>query len=139
MTRVNLIPTIELFDQHLMAEYREIPMVIGSLKRSLKSVDYDVEKLKTRIPESYTLNNGHVTFFYDKGKWLHQRYLDCIEELYRRKFEILPEKRNTDWNVFKENNLWKTNWNPTIRDISISRKRIVARVKEKPDWYRRTL
>ena len=37
MTRINIIDTTELTDQHLIAEYREIFMVAGSLRRTLVS------------------------------------------------------------------------------------------------------
>ena len=37
MTRINIIPTNELYDQHLIAEYREITMVPAALKRILNS------------------------------------------------------------------------------------------------------
>ena len=39
MTRINLVPPSELTDQHLIAEYREIFMVAGSLRRTLLSKD----------------------------------------------------------------------------------------------------
>ena len=64
MTRINIIPVEELMDQHLIAEYREITMVPVSLARTLSSktgLDYK------KISKSYTLNKGHVYFFYDKG------------------------------------------------------------------------
>jgi len=34
MTRINIIDPSELYDQHLIAEYREIFMVAGSLKKN---------------------------------------------------------------------------------------------------------
>ena len=37
LTRINLVEPSELTDQHLIAEYREIFMVGGSLKRTLVS------------------------------------------------------------------------------------------------------
>ena len=37
MTRINIIPPRELYDQHLIAEYREMLMVPASLKRTLAS------------------------------------------------------------------------------------------------------
>ena len=37
MTRINIVVPSELTDQHLIAEYREITMVPGSLKRTLVS------------------------------------------------------------------------------------------------------
>ena len=42
MTRINIVEPSELTDQHLIAEYREIFMIAGSLKRTLKSkIGYD--------------------------------------------------------------------------------------------------
>ena len=67
MTRINIVPVKELMDQHLIAEYREITMVPASLSRTLaskKGLDY------SKIPKNYTLNRGHVYFFYDKGLYL---------------------------------------------------------------------
>jgi deoxyribonuclease (pyrimidine dimer) len=64
MTRINIIPVEELMDQHLIAEYREITMAPVILARTLSSktgLDYK------KISKSYTLNKGHVYFFYDKG------------------------------------------------------------------------
>ena len=52
MTRINIIPVSELYDQHLIAEYREITMVPAALDRTLKS----------KIAQQYTLNKGHVYF-----------------------------------------------------------------------------
>ena len=64
MTRINLIEPSELTDQHLIAEYREIFMVGGSLKRTLVSKS-GYQELK--VPKSYTLNAGHVYFFYNNA------------------------------------------------------------------------
>ena len=75
MTRINLVPPSELTDQHLIAEYREIFMVAGSLRRTLLSKNGFQE---SRVPKKYTLNKGHVYFFYNKGQYLHKRYLDLI-------------------------------------------------------------
>ena len=59
MTRINIISPSELTDQHLIAEYREIFMVAGSLKRTLISKSGFVE---SKVPKNFTLNNGHVYF-----------------------------------------------------------------------------
>ena len=75
MTRINIIEPSELTDQHLIAEYREIFMVGGSLRRTLKSKSGYME---SKVPKKFTLNNGHVYFFYNKGKYLHNRYLQLI-------------------------------------------------------------
>ena len=62
MTRINLVEPSELTDQHLIAEYREITMVPGSLKRTLVSKSGYQEK---KVPKKFTLNGGHVYFFYN--------------------------------------------------------------------------
>ena len=64
MTRINIIPVQELFDQHLIAEYREITMVPAALNRTINSK----AGLKvSKINKPFTLNKGHVYFFYNKG------------------------------------------------------------------------
>ena len=54
MTRINLVPTEELADQHLVAEYRELFMVGSSLQRSLRSPRWNINKkgeiLNTDMP-----------------------------------------------------------------------------------------
>tara|TARA_Y100001973_G_scaffold63274_1_gene92622 strand:- start:203 stop:610 length:408 start_codon:yes stop_codon:yes gene_type:complete len=133
MTRINIIEPSELTDQHLIAEYREIFMVGGSLRRTLKSkIGYQLSK----VPKKFTLNNGHVYFFYNKGKYLHKRYLQLIEEMRKRGFSP-DDTRTFPTEVFKDNGLYN-DWLPTIQDQKIIRERISKRISEKPDWYRKT-
>ena len=84
MTRINIVPVEELTDQHLMAEYREIFMIGSALQISLKSKNWDPK----RIPDKFTLNTGHVTFFYDKGQYLYKRYQQIQKELTKRNFNL---------------------------------------------------
>ena len=72
MTRINIVPTEELSDQHLVAEYREIFMVGSSLQRSLKSPNWPKKKIS--LPETFTLNAGHVSFFYNKGSFVNNQH-----------------------------------------------------------------
>ena len=133
MTRINIIPVNELFDQHLIAEYREITMVPAALNRTLKSKKgLDTSKIKNR----YTLNQGHVYFFYNKGRYLDQRYQDIIKEMKSRGFNPDP-KRKFPKHIFIANNLYK-DWIPSIEDFKIVRIRIESKLKEKPGWYRKT-
>ena len=133
MTRINIIPVEELFDQHLIAEYREITMVPAALNRTLKSkVGLDESKIKNK----YTLNQGHVYFFYNKGKYLDQRYKKIIKEMHHRGFSP-DSKRKFPTAIFKNNNLYK-DWNPSIEDFKVIRERIESKIKEKPNWYRKT-
>ena len=133
MTRINLVNPTELSDQHLIAEYREIFMVAGSLKRTLISKN---GYLQSKVPKEYTLNSGHVYFFYNKGKYLNIRYNQIVKEMKDRGFTPDPN-RNFPKDIFIKNNLYK-NWSPTFRDCQIIKKRIDSKIKEKPNWYRKT-
>jgi len=133
MTRINLVEPSELTDQHLIAEYREIFMVGGSLNRTLNS---KVGYKEDRVPKRYTLNKGHVYFFYNKGKYLHNRYHELISEMKKRGFQ--PDKsRVFPTSVFKDNGLYK-DWMPNIEDYKIIRQRISEKIAMKPNWYRKT-
>lgn len=131
MTRINLVDPAELHDQHLVAEYREIFMVGSSLQRSLKSPNWT----KKKIPAQFTLNKGHVTFFYDKGEYLNNRYAELIAEMKRRGMNPDPAR------TFKVEQ-WPdelfNNWAPTEADKEIVRERIRERIAQKPNWYRKT-
>ena len=133
MTRINLVDPSELTDQHLIAEYREIFMVGGSLNRTLNS---KVGYREDRVPKKYTLNTGHVYFFYNKGAYLHKRYHELIDEMKKRGFQ--PDStRVFPTSVFKDNGLYK-DWMPSIEDYKIIRQRIEEKIAMKPNWYRKT-
>ena len=131
MTRINLVPPEELSDQHLVAEYREIFMVGSSLQRSLRSPNW--EKTKKSIPKQFTLNKGHVKFFYDKGKYLSERYDELIKEMKRRQMSPDPLR------IFKKEQ-WPdelfNSWKPNDYDLKVIRKRITTKINLKPDWYK---
>lgn len=61
MTRINLVPVEELEDLHLVAEYREIMRLPNYLKKSMSS---KAGFKRSMIPKEFTLNTGHVKFFY---------------------------------------------------------------------------
>ena len=131
MTRINIVPTSELSDQHLVAEYRELFMVGSALARTLKSPNRD--KSLSSIPEKFTLNTGHVKFFYNKGEYLHKRYIALQEEMKARGMNPDPER------VFKREQ-WPdelyNDWTPSEQEQAILRERLQERIDQKPDWYR---
>ncbi|MBR20726.1 MAG: endonuclease V [Euryarchaeota archaeon] len=131
MTRINLVDPKELTQQHLVAEYREIFMVGSSLQRSLRSPNW--HKTKETLPKEFTLNGGHVKFFYNKGKYLHNRYLELVKEMKRRGMKPDPTRtfKKEQW----PNELYK-NWTPNNKAIQIIRQRINERIKQKPNWYK---
>ena len=106
-------------------------MIGFSLQRSLRSPNW--EKTKKSIPKQFTLNKGHVKFFYDKGKYLSERYDELIKEMKRRQMSPDPLR------IFKKeqwpDELFNT-WKPNDYDLKVVRKRIDMKIKLKPDWYK---
>lgn len=133
MTRINLVPVEELYDQHLKAEYREMPMVPAALNRTLNSKK---GLILQRIPQKYKLNDHHVYFFYNKGKFLHKRYNELIHEMKRRGWNPDPN-RILNVQIFKDNDLYN-DWHPCNDEIQINRERIQSRIDLKPNWYIKT-
>lgn len=133
MTRINTIPPQQLMDQHLMAEFREIRHIGGSLQRSLKN--NNLNEVKSRIPKVYTLNTGHVTFFYDKGLYLSNRFQLIKDELLKRGFNI---NKDTEFNLHLFPDEFKNDYIPTDSAIQINLDRINLRISEKQNFYRKT-
>ena len=128
MTRINLVDPKELADQHLIAEYREIFMVGPALQRSLKS-----KNGVTDIPKNFTLNKGHVKFFYNKGKYLSKRYNKLIAEMKNRGMNPDPTRKfkREQW----PNELYN-DWQPNDGDKERIKQRIQQKISEKPGWYK---
>jgi len=126
MTRINVIPVEELTDQHLMAEYRELPMVPAIARRSSPEGYNHTDR--------YTLNKGHVMFFYNKKKFLLNRWLDLINELYSRGFNIDPASRVVHWDALDK--FPQTDWQPDNHAITVNKQRIEERINQKRHWYR---
>ena len=129
MTRINVVDLSQLTDQHLMAEYRELPMVAGSLRRSLRS-----KRGIPKIPENYVLGRNHVTFFYDKGKFLHNRYNALVAELTNRGYRLDPN-READFDTFINNGLYN-DWTITENDVNVNSERLSEKVSSKLGWYK---
>lgn len=128
MTRINLIPVKELSDQHLIAEYRELPRCI---KQNINICD---------APRKYCLNKGHMKWAKRHSRWLMRRYLDITCEMQYRGIK-------TNYPFYKLYEIYETqyytkecdNWyNPTNNDIQLSRNRIIEKINLKPNWYKWT-
>lgn len=132
MTRINIVPPEELYDQHLVAEYREMLMVPGSLKRTLSS---KVGFRQDKVASTFTLNKGHVYFFFDKGLYLDKRYSSLVEEMKARGMNPDPSRRFPK-EVFPSH--LYNDWTPSDSELNIARERISLRVSQKPNWYRKT-
>lgn len=163
MTRVNVVPPATLADQHLFAEFRELKMVPMSLRRSLLSAlrayftgpmvlyhgldllavcaskgDDPVADLLRKLPQVYTLGKGHVSFFYDKGAFLHERYAAVRAELDVRGVNYNQDAELDPLHVFDTDARLRLGYVPTPEAIAINRERIKLRLAERPMWYRWT-
>ena len=107
-------------------------MIPAALTRTLCSKSGFIKK---KIPDRFTLNTGHVYFFYDKGLYLYNRYDNIVEEMILRGFNpdlkrIFP-KDIFPFELFND-------WIPTIKEQEIVRSRIKEKIAMKPSWYRKT-
>lgn len=91
MTRINLVPPEMLSNQHLLAEYRELPRIFTAVKKK-NITSSSIENLK--IPEDYVLGKGHCLFFYNKLFWLLERYNSLFNQLECRNYNLNKEKYN---------------------------------------------
>lgn len=128
MTRINTLDPLALTDQHLMAEYRELPMVMASLRRSLAS-----KRGLPVIPPRYTLDRGHVCFFYDKRDWLERRYAALVAELRARGFQLDPG-RVVDFSVYEH--VPCVSWEVDAQARRVNAARILARIEAGPGVHR---
>lgn len=116
MTRINVgILPAELPDKLLLAEHREIKRI----PNCIKSGRYNLEG----IPDQFTLDKGHVKFFYNKQAYLHARYCVIYEEAIARGFNV--QNYTSCWTEIPTE-LYKP-YTPTDRD----RQLIIERIESK--------
>jgi deoxyribonuclease (pyrimidine dimer) len=137
MTRINLVPPAELMDQHLFAEFREIKMVPKALARSLKTKS--VAEIIGRIPKQFTLNTGHVMFFFDKGLYLWNRYEELKKGLDQREINYNKYSLFDPDGIYLQYPQLFNDYKPTPEALYIIRERIADKIALKPNWYRYTL
>ena len=140
MTRVNLVEPSSLMDQHLFAEFREIKMIAKALRRSLSASSKRGEtqqQFLQLIPKNFTLNTGHVSFFYDKGLYLQERYTSLQAELRKRNMNFDEKALLDDAGVFHSvGEMFNRHYEPTAEALSLIRQRIAEKIAMKPNWYR---
>lgn len=136
MTRINLVEPSRMATRHLVAEYKELTQVLRPLKLSLAKAG-SVEALLETIPSKYTLNGGHVKFWYDKGEWMLERfdalYIECCtrgvnvdHEGYQARRRRIIEEYPAD--LFLP-------WMHDEEELAINETRILERISEKPHLY----
>lgn len=120
MTRINVgIAPQELNTRHLIAEHREIKRVPNLVTRgrfNMKST-----------PLGFTLGKGHVAFFYDKLKYLKERYEALYKECISRGFNVSYYGNAWD-DVPKQ---YYNDYIPEEKDGQIIRQRIKEKLENK--------
>ena len=132
MTRVNAgIPPRELHRAHLVAELREITKVCSSLVRSLGTKSH--KTILKEIPNTFTLNTGHVKFFYDKLTYLKKRFHLLADEM-ERSGSVPNRERDIYFDGYPK--VFYNDWEPCETDNNVVRARIRERIAQKPHLYR---
>ena len=123
MTRINVIPVEELSDQHLIAEYHELPRV---LKQDINIAD---------APENYCLGRGHMKWAKRHSIFIARRYGQLLREMRHRGFKT----NFTDSGpALFTSQMRDYDYAPTDSDIKLNRLRIREKYNMKPNWYRWT-
>jgi len=117
MTRINVLPPEELCNQHLLAEYRELPRVF-KLAREVADA-----------PEQYTMGAGHVKFFYNKLMFLYLRQRLLWEELNRRGYKTTYRPESLLVYAKLKPTLWGT-YEPDYKALQTNKIRIEQRLLE---------
>lgn len=126
MTRINLIKPSQLTDQHLIAEYRELPRIFWAVKKKLE------EWKEIKVWENYKLWTWHVIFFYDKLLFLEKRYNLIIFECIKRWFNI----KHSSYDISDIPEEYKKDFNPSQDEINISQERINQKLSQKKWFYK---
>lgn len=124
MTRINCVPPSELSGPHLVAEYRELPRVFGQVRARVHKGQTPAD---VTIPAEYRLGPGHVTFFFDKLQWLHDRQVGLIAEMQNRGYK--PQHLNPSSLLEGIPSAWCGDWRPTEKAKEINRSRIRERTR----------
>jgi len=122
MVRINLVNPKKLSDQHLIAEYNEILMLIEYIRKYPELKD---------IPKKYCLGKGHMKFFKDKLIYLKKRHEILKSEMKIRGFKA---KKSINLSLFRKEN--KGDWKPDKEDIDLITNRIISKIQLKPNYYR---
>lgn len=129
MTRVNVITPNELVNKHLMGEIHEITRVFGLVRKAQeRKINKYNFKEKIKQPSAYTMGTGHLYFFYDKLKFIIDRYYALCEEAKVRGYKVNPIEKESL--VLGINDWWFNDYQPTEEAKTINRTRINDRLGE---------
>ena len=120
MTRINTIEPADLLDQHLFAEWRELPRIFA-LARPLRPRE---------VVPAFRLGSGHVRFFYPLTGWLAARHAALTAELEARGYNLTPRAPLEPLEGLDGD------WSPGPVDHRRSLERLAERQAARPGFYR---
>lgn len=128
MTRINCIPPQQLCQQHLVAEYRELPRIFGCV---VKAVLRGEAADDARNPPAYVLGKGHVRFFYPHLGYLARRQASIVAEMQHRGIttNFTPPRREDYPQVPDQ---WFGDWTPDAAAVAVNQARITERMPKNP-------
>lgn len=121
MTRINLVAPSLLLDQHLGAEYRELPRIFGLVRAAALRGETPQDP---RNPVNYTLGSGHCRFFYPRLGFLKARYEELVAECKARGRWVRPYATAIDVGIGSE---WFGDWRPDEEAMMLSMSRLNER------------
>lgn len=120
MTRINCVDVESLTDQHLFAEFRELPRIFG-VARFLKPHE---------AVSTYRMGTGHMLFFYDRTLYLANRHKAIVRELRDRRYKLnLRPPLRPILGLDHD-------WSPTLTDKEVNLERLRQKLAQRPGWYR---
>jgi deoxyribonuclease (pyrimidine dimer) len=130
MTRINVgVHPSELPSQLLLAEHREITRIPNFVLSGRAKFD--------KIPKEFTLNEGHVRFFYQRLYYLKRRYTALLAECRKRGFNVTSKMNSFPFRHPDDCGLWvkrgedmfKVNYDykPTLADRQLIIERITSK------------
>ena len=130
MTRVNVINPMCLYDQHLVAEYREISRIPSAIIKLLKTKGSFV--ILKDVPVEYTFSTGHVKFFYNKLLFIKKRHDALKEEGLRRGMAL----SSITIDLSEIPSMFLHDYTPTESAIRLNLERIQTKINMKPEFYK---
>ena len=125
MTRINAsILPIELANAHLLAEIRELPRILNTIKSGKAKIEN-----KTDI---FKLSSNHTTFFYGRLKYLVNRHKKLVDEAKNRGFNIMDYSesyKNIPPHLYND-------WEETAEARQLLKERINLRLTESKQTIR---
>ena len=122
MTRINVIPVHELSDQHLIAEYHELPRVI---KQNINTCG---------APDCYVLGTGHMRWARKHWRYVHKRFVELCAEMEYRGFHVNFPAADLAKYLTKFGGT-DGEYNVQESDVALNRARLKEKYNKKPTFY----